>query len=459
MAGFVNNVLFNPTLGGTTDWVVSTAVQGFNTPAGAGAVDGRTYKYRAESADRSQWEIGEGVYTVGTVTLSRVTVLLNSLGTTAKINFTVAPQVGIVALTEDILGLDQANNWTTTQKAQARANIDVSRFNYFMNGAMQISQENGTTAGTSNTYYPVDQTRISFVNAGAISVAQVASRSPAGSANRIRVTVTTADASVAASDLMHLNQSIEGQRVASLLFGTANAKPIVIQFGVKAPAGTYGVTVLNSAGNRSYVASYTITGPEANMDVVKSVTIPGDTSGTWLTDTGTGFIVRFGLMAGTTYQQAAGSWGTVNAVSHPAQFNFMGTLSNVFELFDVGLYEGTVAPAFAIPDFATELWACKRYFRRFLPSGAAIAQTTTTIIFMANHEGMRAAPAISAPVAMTISDIFAANFTQSSGVANINSNTPDWGTYTAANFTGLSATGRPYVFLGSSASMKLDARL
>lgn len=120
MAGFVNNVLFTPTLGGTTDWVVSAAVGGFNTPAGAGAVDGMTYKYRAESADLSQWEVGEGIYTSGTTTLTRASVSLNSLGTTAKINFSTVPQVGIVTLAQDLLGVDQSNSWSTTQQAMAR---------------------------------------------------------------------------------------------------------------------------------------------------------------------------------------------------------------------------------------------------------------------------------------------------------------------------------------------------
>lgn len=120
MAGFVNNVLFTPTLGGTTDWVVSAAAGGFNTPAGAGAVDGMTYKYRAESADLSQWEVGEGIYTSGTTTLTRASVSLNSLGTTAKINFSTVPQVGIVTLAQDLLGVDQSNSWSTTQQAMAR---------------------------------------------------------------------------------------------------------------------------------------------------------------------------------------------------------------------------------------------------------------------------------------------------------------------------------------------------
>lgn len=139
MAAWLDAVLFNPTLGGTTDWVVSAAVQGYQTPAGAGAVDGRTYKYRAESADLSQWEIGEGVYTSGTTTLSRTTVYYNSAGTTAKINFTVAPKVGIVALKSDLISIEEANIFTATQKAQARSNIGIESGTGLYNFSLDVS--------------------------------------------------------------------------------------------------------------------------------------------------------------------------------------------------------------------------------------------------------------------------------------------------------------------------------
>lgn len=113
MARYANSVLFTPTLGGTTDFVVSAAVQGFMTPALAGAPTG-VYKYRAESADLSQWEIGLGTYTSGTTTLTRTTVLYNSSGTgTAagqsgagtKINFAAPPNVGLVVLAEELFAL------------------------------------------------------------------------------------------------------------------------------------------------------------------------------------------------------------------------------------------------------------------------------------------------------------------------------------------------------------------
>jgi hypothetical protein len=112
MASFLDVCRFNPTLGGTTDWTVSSNVQGYQTPALAGAVNATVYRYRAESADLSQWEIGFGAYTVAGTVLARTTVLYNSSGTGTgagqsgagtKINFSTVPQVGIVALAEDMI--------------------------------------------------------------------------------------------------------------------------------------------------------------------------------------------------------------------------------------------------------------------------------------------------------------------------------------------------------------------
>jgi len=111
VVSLANAVIFVPTAGGTTDWTYSSAVQGYCSPALAGMVNGATYRYRAESLDLSQWEIGVGVYNSGTGVITRRTVLYNSSGTgTAsgqsgagtKINFTSAPNVGIVELAEDL---------------------------------------------------------------------------------------------------------------------------------------------------------------------------------------------------------------------------------------------------------------------------------------------------------------------------------------------------------------------
>ena len=239
------------------------------------------------------------------------------------------------------------------------------RKNYIINGAMQVSQENGATAGSMANYYPVDEFLVAASGTtGVGTAAQVASVTPAGSPNRIRCTVTTADAAVAAGDLVNIRARIEGLRVADLQFGSAAAKTLTLRFGAKAPAGTYCVVFMNNANNRSYVAEYVIASGEANADVVKSMTIPGDQSGTWLKDNGLGLEVRWGLMVGSTFQQAAGSWGTGLVVGSANQFNFMGTVGNVFELFDVGLYEGMTAPTFVVPDYPSEQTLCQRYFEK-----------------------------------------------------------------------------------------------
>jgi hypothetical protein len=132
MSAFADLVRFNPVAGGTTDWVVSSAVGGCQTPALANVLNGISYKVYAVSNDLTQWEISTGAYNSGTTTFPRTTVLYNSAGTgTAtgqsgagtKINFTLAPQISVVALAEDLISVEVANSFTATQKAQARINI------------------------------------------------------------------------------------------------------------------------------------------------------------------------------------------------------------------------------------------------------------------------------------------------------------------------------------------------
>lgn len=105
MTYFLNACRFTPTLGGLTDWTYASAVLGYQSPASAGVVNGATYHYRAESADLSQWEYGDGVYNTGTGVLTRATVRGNSLGSTAKINFGTVPTVSVISIAEDLTSL------------------------------------------------------------------------------------------------------------------------------------------------------------------------------------------------------------------------------------------------------------------------------------------------------------------------------------------------------------------
>jgi hypothetical protein len=245
--------------------------------------------------------------------------------------------------------------------------------NRIVNGSMQISQERGTALVdvTTGSAYTVDQwlAVLSATPGGTLRAQQVASVTPSGSPFRLRHTAQVADSSIAAGDIYSLVQYVEGQMVADARFGTASARQIVVRFGVRSSlAGTFGVRLTNSASNRSYVTTITIAGGEINTDLLRTVVIPGDTSGTWLTDTGIGMYLQITLAAGTTWQGTAGSWQGSNITTTSGQTNFMGTASATFELFDVGLYVDAlaigVAPPFEVPDFADDLWSCQRYVQK-----------------------------------------------------------------------------------------------
>lgn len=142
-SSLVNVCRFNPTAGGTTDWTYSSAVTGYQSPTAAGAVNGSTYSYRAESSDLSQWEVGTGAYSSGTGVFARTAVLFNSLGTTAKVNFSAAPQVAIVALKEDFLALNDIASFFASLSAN-QTGITDSTFTKVLNN---------TEAWDTNSWY------------------------------------------------------------------------------------------------------------------------------------------------------------------------------------------------------------------------------------------------------------------------------------------------------------------
>lgn len=101
MASFLDAVRFLPVSNGTADFVVAAATVGYQTPAQAGAVNNAVYRYRAQSSDLSQWEIGYGAYIVGTQTLQRSTILFSSTGG-SKVSFSTTPNVAVVLTAEDL---------------------------------------------------------------------------------------------------------------------------------------------------------------------------------------------------------------------------------------------------------------------------------------------------------------------------------------------------------------------
>ena len=245
-----------------------------------------------------------------------------------------------------------------------------------------------------------DQWAISYVTTGTLQSQRYGLfTSPNGSKYRILTYMQTIDTSIAAGEIWGFTQPIEGSRIVDFQWGTANARQVVLRFGVRCGmAGTFGVALRNGAANRSYVTSYTISAGEAGTDVYRTVVIPGDVTGTWPTDNTRGAELFFAFMAGTTYTAPATGWNAGNYVAPVGGITNGAGQTVQFHLFDVSLHldpQNTgIAPAWQMPDEAEELRACQRYWR-YCPSGMPGIQTAgTTFMAFTSFADMRAQPAL-----------------------------------------------------------------
>lgn len=238
--------------------------------------------------------------------------------------------------------------------------------NRIINGDMRIAQR-GTAAVTTTTSFPVDRFQVANTTDGAFS-AQQDSSAPAGFVNSLKVTTTTADGTLTTTQTLQIQHRIEGTNVADLGWGTANAKTVTLSFWVRSSlTGTFGGSLRNSAVDRSYPFTYTIS--VADTWEQKSVTIPGDTSGTWLTTTGIGLRVSFGLGAGPDRSSTAGAWAGADYVSATGAVSVIGTLNATFYVTGVQLEVGPSATSFDYRPYGTELALCQRYYYRFTSRG------------------------------------------------------------------------------------------
>jgi hypothetical protein len=275
--------------------------------------------------------------------------------------------------------------------------------NRFVNPSFQISQENGDAAGTANGYHPADQLMLVTAGSGfAVSAQRVASATPGGSTHRVRLSVTGAKASLASGDLLALAQRIEGRAIADLRFGSAAARPLVVRFGLRAPAGTYAVRLANGAGTRSFLGAITIAPSEAGTDVVRVLAVPGDATGAWATDHTLGLLVQLTFAAGSALLGAAG-WQGAAAHAVSGATNGLASATNVFELFDCGVTAdpdgGGIAARFEPPDPGDELLRCQRFFRQVtgvIWRGRATAGATVGHVAVPLSPEMRDTPAVTA---------------------------------------------------------------
>ena len=240
--------------------------------------------------------------------------------------------------------------------------------NKIINGDMVIDQRNaGASAlvGVASPQYFVDR----FGYQGSVTSKLTAGQNyggvtpPDGFVYYLGAKVTTAYAT-GAGDYFSLQQKIEGLNCTDLNWGTANAKAVTLSFYVySSVTGTFGGVFQNSAGNRSYPFTYTIS--VASTWELKTINVAGDTSGTWLTTSGIGMEIAWGLGVGSTYSGTAGAWAAANYISATGATNIINTLNATFYVTGVKLEVGSIATPFVPDDYEVSLGKCLRYFYRW----------------------------------------------------------------------------------------------
>ena len=253
--------------------------------------------------------------------------------------------------------------------------------NRLINGAMVIAQygTGSTSVQTSTTYASCDRW-ISDASQNSKYTIQQSSDAPTGFNFSLLATSSSAY-SVTASDGFRLQQRIEGFNTADLAFGSASAKTVTLSFWIKSTlTGTFGGSLCNSAFNRTYPFTYTIS--SASTWEQKTITIAGDTSGTWIGATnGIGIIVYFSLGAGSNFTGTNNAWNSGFYLG--GSTSVVGTSGATFQISGVQLEKGSTATSFDYRPYGTEFALCQRYYEiissiyqnGYQAGGGAMSQT------------------------------------------------------------------------------------
>jgi hypothetical protein len=298
-----------------------------------------------------------------------------------------------------------ADSAVTYPKLSSDVQNDMNMFkNRIINGAMMIDQRysGGTIGAITGSAYTVDRFGIIRVGGTSTLTPQQSTVAPEGFINSLIVTAGSG-ATPSGTEERSLFHRIEGLNCTDLGWGTATAKTVTLSFWVRSSlTGTFGVSLTNSAFNRSYVAAYTINA--ANTWEQKTITIAGDISGTWLTSNGIGISIYWDLGVGTTYSgSATGAWQGAGYEGLTGGTKLSATSSATFYITGVQLEKGSTATSFDYRPYGTELQLCQRYYYTFggdsannLPgNGQCYSTTAFNNLCVAFPATMRANPTLS----------------------------------------------------------------
>jgi len=254
------------------------------------------------------------------------------------------------------------------------------RRNIFYNGEMKVAQRSTseTGLGAASGYFTLDRWQMFSSTAGRFTMAQIAD-GPAGFANSLKLTTTTADTSIAASEIIVLAQNIEGQDVQQIKKGTASAEQLTLSFWVKGNASaTYVAELFDADNTRQISKSFSVTTSWAKITLL----IPADTTGVLDDNNLTSFGLNIWLHAGSTYTSGtlnSSAWAaTTNANRAVGISSIVDSTSRTFFITGVQLEIGATATEFEHRTFGEELALCQRYLQSSWSQGSAIGSTVSS---------------------------------------------------------------------------------
>ena len=292
-------------------------------------------------------------------------------------------------------------NGVTFNDGTVQASSAIGK-NLIINGDMRINQRGGTiTMSTGN--YNLDRF-FSYTSTDGTQTAEQSTEAPAGFKNSLKVTTTTADSSLAAGQRTAIIHRVEGNNISHLDWGTSDAKSVTLSFWVRSSiTGTHGGAIGNGVDNRAYPFTYTIS--SADTWEYKTITIAGDTTGTWATDTGRSLQIAWGLGVGTTYSGTAGAWESADRNSATgATTDVIGTLNATWYLTGVQVEEGTSATDFEHLQFGQQLALCQRYYQ--VHDQSVNAYYNAGIVGFPFNTVMRASPTMSLSYSGTANRVY-----------------------------------------------------
>jgi len=244
--------------------------------------------------------------------------------------------------------------------------------NRIINGAMVIDQRNAgasVTPAVNTITYTLDRWLQYQTAASKFSVQRNAGSvtPPSGFTNYLGITSLSSYSAIS-TDAFLTSQYIEGFNTSDFAWGTASAASVTVSFWVRSSlTGTFSVSICNELATRNYIATYTVN--NASTWEYKTVTIPGDTSGTWDTDNTIGLQLRFDLGSGSNFNGTAGSWGASNLLRTSGSQSVVGTNGATFYITGVQLEKGATATSFDYRDYGREFILCQRYYETSYPVG------------------------------------------------------------------------------------------